>query len=80
MGTPEMETIASPRYVRTTADFTHLDVPGTEGGMSAKHKFNSANALGTLLVAGLFGGVTGSFGVFLLALLVAGYHAGDIRK
>jgi hypothetical protein len=51
--------------------------------MSAKHKLNSANVLGALLVAGLLGGVTGSFGVFLIALialLVASYHAGDIRR
>ncbi len=51
--------------------------------MSAKHKLNSANVLGALLIAGLLGGVTGSFGVFLIAvcaLIVAGYHAGDIRR
>jgi hypothetical protein len=51
--------------------------------MSAKHKLNSANALGALLVASLFGGITNSFSVFLialLALLIAGYHAGDIRR
>ncbi|HYT89738.1 MAG TPA: hypothetical protein VEL76_13605 [Gemmataceae bacterium] len=51
--------------------------------MSAKHKLNSANVLGALLVAGLLRDVTGSFGVFLIALvalIAAGYHAGDIRK
>jgi hypothetical protein len=51
--------------------------------MSAKHKLNSAHFLGALLVAGLFGGVTGSTTVFLVtlvALLIAGYHAGDIRR
>ncbi len=51
--------------------------------MSAKHKLNSAHLLGALLVAGLVGGVTGSAGVFLIALaalLTAGYHAGDIRR
>jgi hypothetical protein len=38
--------------------------------------------LAALLVAGLFGWVSGSLGGFLfalVALLVAGYHAGDIR-
>ena len=50
--------------------------------MSAKHKLNSANFTGILLVAGLLGGVTGSWGVFWIAaisLSVAAYHAGDIR-
>lgn len=51
--------------------------------MSAKHKLNSANFLGVLVVAGLLGGVTGSWGVFWIAtvsLSVAAYHAGDIRR
>lgn len=50
--------------------------------MSAKHKLNSANVLGALIVAGLAGGITGSFGVFLTAfavLCVLGWHSGDIR-
>ena len=51
--------------------------------MSAKHKLNAAHFTGTLLVAGLLGLVTGSAIVFLIvfgSLLVAAYHAGDIRK
>jgi hypothetical protein len=44
---------------------------------------NAANLLGALLIAGLVGGMAGSwaaFGLALLALLVAAYHAGDIRR
>jgi hypothetical protein len=51
--------------------------------MSAKHKLNSAHFLGALLVAGLVGRAAQSFAVFLvtlIALLAAGYHAGDIRR
>jgi hypothetical protein len=50
--------------------------------VSAKRKLNSANLLGTLLVAGLFVGVTGSlivFAIVWIALMVAAFHAGDIR-
>ena len=51
--------------------------------MSAKNKLNGAHFLGALLVAGLIGGVTESWIVFLIALagiLVAGVVAGDIRR
>jgi hypothetical protein len=51
--------------------------------MSAKHKLNAAHILGSLLLAGLVGWVTGSPAVFLIALvasLIAGYYAGDIRR
>jgi hypothetical protein len=51
--------------------------------VSAKQKLNAAYLLGALPVAGLVGGVAGSwaaFGVALVALLVAAYHAGDIRR
>jgi hypothetical protein len=51
--------------------------------MSAKHKLNAAHLYAALLIAGLFGWVTGSLAVFLIALgalLLAAYHAGDIRK
>ena len=51
--------------------------------MGAKRKLNAANFLGAVLVAGLIGGVTGSFLVFLIALVAlvaSGMHAGDIRK
>ena len=51
--------------------------------MSAKHKLNAAHWLGALLVASLLGGLTGSWSVFLLALvalLVASWLAGDIRR
>jgi hypothetical protein len=50
--------------------------------MSAKHKLNASNFCGSLVVAGLVGWLTGSFAIFvvvLIALLVAGYHAGDLR-
>jgi len=50
--------------------------------MSAKNKLNGAHFLGALFVAGLIGGVTESWTVFLIALvglLVAGVVAGDIR-
>jgi hypothetical protein len=50
---------------------------------TAKHKLNSAHFLGSLVVAGLIGGATGSVGVFLLALVVfvaVGLHSGDIRS
>ena len=51
--------------------------------MSAKNKLNGAHFLGALLVAGLLGVVTGSFAVFVVALiglLIAGALAGDIRR
>lgn len=51
--------------------------------MSAKHKLNGAKFLGALLVAGVTGGQTGSFSVFLIALtglLIAAVIAGDIRR
>jgi hypothetical protein len=51
--------------------------------MSARKKLNAANFLGSFIVAGLIGGVTGSWIVFWIAfasLLLAAYHAGDIRR
>ena len=51
--------------------------------MSAKHKLNQAHFLGSLIVAGLIGGVTGSWTVFWIAftsLVLVGFHAGDIRR
>ena len=50
---------------------------------SAKHKLNAAHCYGALLVAGLLGWATGSLGGFLfalVALLLAGHHAGDVRR
>jgi hypothetical protein len=50
---------------------------------TAKRKLNAIHFGGALLVAGLLGGSTRSLLVFLLsavALLVAAYHAGDIRR
>jgi len=50
--------------------------------MSAKHKLNAMNFCGSLVVAGVIGLVTGSFTIFviaLLALLAAGYYSGDLR-
>src|SRR5262245_57775764 len=51
--------------------------------MSAKHRLNATRFCGALLVAGLVGWLTGSVLPFLIALsalLVAGSHAGDIRR
>ena len=51
--------------------------------MSAKHKLNQFHLLGSVLMAGLIGGVTGSWAVFwvtLVGFLVARYHAGDMRR
>jgi hypothetical protein len=51
--------------------------------MGAKQKLNSAHLLGCALIAGLVGGVAGSWWAFAVALgvlLVVDYHAGDIRR
>ena len=51
--------------------------------MSAKHKLNSAHFCGAFVVAGVAGLATESFAVFgltFVCLLVAGHHAGDIRR
>jgi hypothetical protein len=51
--------------------------------MSAKHKLNSANFLGALLIAGLIGGGAGSWTIFWIAfagLLVADLMSGNIRR
>lgn len=51
--------------------------------MSAKHKLNSANLVGILLIAGLLGGLTASWPVFwiaAIALFATAVHAGDIRR
>jgi len=51
--------------------------------MSAKRKLNSAYFCGALLTAGLVGGITGSWTVFVVAfaaLLIARYHAGDLQR
>ncbi len=50
--------------------------------MGAKQKLNSASFMGSFVLAGLLGLMTGSVGVFLLAgaaLVMAGWVAGDIR-
>jgi hypothetical protein len=50
--------------------------------VSAKQKLNSVHFLGSLSLAGLIGGTSGSWPVFLIALvglLVAGFIARDIR-
>jgi hypothetical protein len=50
--------------------------------LTAKHKLNSANVLGCLLVAGVIGGMTSSWTVFLIAAIVLvalSINAGDIR-
>ncbi len=49
---------------------------------TAKHKLNGAYVIGSVLIAGLIGGVLGSWFVFFLALgvLVAiNIHDGSIR-
>ena len=51
--------------------------------MSAKHKLNAANLLGAAVVAGLIGGLAGSWAVFLVALAVlvaSGLQSGEIRR
>jgi hypothetical protein len=51
--------------------------------MSAKHKLNAAYFSGAVLVASVAGAVTGSWGVFgvaLIALLIAAFCAGEIRR
>jgi hypothetical protein len=51
--------------------------------MSAKHKLNAAHFMGSLLLAGLVGWVTRSLVVFLIVLvagLIGGHLAGDIRR
>ncbi|MFO0877565.1 MAG: hypothetical protein U0840_09335 [Gemmataceae bacterium] len=51
--------------------------------MSAKQKLNGANLIGIVLIAGLVGGITGSWAVFWIsgvALFLAAVHAGDIRR
>ncbi len=50
--------------------------------MTAKHKLNSANVLGVLLLSGLIGWLTGSPLLFIvLAVVFIGLaiHSGDIR-
>ena len=49
---------------------------------TAKHKLNSAHLLGSLVIAGLFGWLTGSLTVFvivLVALVATAIHSGEIR-
>ena len=51
--------------------------------MGAKAKLNAANFYGAAIVAGLIGWLAGSWTVFLVALgllLIAGLHAGSIRR
>jgi hypothetical protein len=48
-----------------------------------KKKLNQANILGCFLLAGLIGGATQSWGVFVITLavlLLTAFHAGDIRR
>jgi len=50
--------------------------------MSARQKLNSGHINGALLVAGLFGGLAGSwtiFGLALAGLVLTKFLAGDIR-
>ena len=50
--------------------------------MAARTRLNEIYAVGSIVVAALIGGVTGSWAVFLLALLItiaACLHSGDIR-
>lgn len=51
--------------------------------MSAKHKLNTANFYGAMIIAGLLAWVTESLVVFLvtlIGLLLASYYVGDIRR
>jgi hypothetical protein len=50
--------------------------------MGARHKLNQAYFFGSLLLAGVFGGLTQSWLFFVLALFVllaANLYAGEIR-
>jgi hypothetical protein len=49
---------------------------------TARHKLNSAHFLGCLLIAGVVGGITDSWTVFLIAAIVLvalSINSGDIR-
>jgi hypothetical protein len=49
---------------------------------TARHKLNSAHVLGCLLIAGVVGGMTSSWTVFLIAAIVLvalALNSGDIR-
>ena len=51
--------------------------------MGAKQKLNSLHTSSVLVVAALFGGMTGSWAVFLIVaavLWVAAVSSGDIRR
>jgi hypothetical protein len=50
--------------------------------LTARHKLNSANVLGCLLIAGVVGGMTSSWTVFLITAIVLvalALNSGDIR-
>ena len=50
---------------------------------TAKHKLNAAYWNGTLLAAGVIGGIAGSWPVFLVALsglVISNYCAGYLRR
>lgn len=50
--------------------------------MGAKQKLNNVHVMGSLVVAGIIGGLTGSWAVFAavaIVLLAAAYESGDIR-
>ena len=51
--------------------------------MSAKRELNSIHFLGALVLAGIAGGVAGSWsvcGIVFMALVLTGYYTGDIRR
>jgi hypothetical protein len=51
--------------------------------MSAKRQWNGAHGSAALRIAGLVGRASGSLIVFLIALValvVAGHYAGDVRR
>jgi hypothetical protein len=51
--------------------------------MGAKQKLNSIHTLAVLAVAGLIGGITGSWAVFAIvaaALWLAAVNSGEIRR
>jgi len=53
-----------------------------EKNMSAKQKLNSMNALGSLALAAIIGGLAGSWAVFVLAavvLIALAVESGEIR-
>jgi len=71
----------NPFEYRWTRNNTHRDIEQGES-MSAKHKLNSACILGSVFIAGLFGILSQSFFVFIVAasiIIAVEIYSGSIR-